>query len=159
MIYCSTFQIAHSDQTNFVNLVNTDFAIECFDQAGYHGLPRYAMKDELVRELCYFFVIDKARTAIEKFKEGLNTLDVLDMLKRHPSIFRPYFCYGPIKLTAQSVDDIFKPLFSEEGTRMREREELLVMHWRDYLQDCEGNSPMAHTAVLNCEFSLIYINF
>ena len=95
--------------------------MECFDQAGFHGLPKFAMKDQLVSELRYFFVIDKARTAIEKFKDGLRTLDVLDVLMRFPSIFRSYFCYGPTKLTAQSVDGIFKPIFSEECTRMRER--------------------------------------
>ena len=128
-----------SGKINFVNLVKTDFAIECFDQAGYHGLPKFAMKKQLVRELCFIFVINKARTAIEMFKDGLHTLDVLDMLMQYPSIFRPYFCYGPVKLTAQSVDEVFKPIFSEEGTQMREREELLVMLWRDYLQDCEGN--------------------
>lgn len=119
--------------------MKTDLAMECFDQAGFHGLPKFAMKGQLVSELCHFFVIDKARTAIEEFKDGLRTLDVLDVLMRFPSIFRSYFCYGPTKLTAQSVDDIFRPILSEEGTPMRDRQELLIMHWRDYLQDCEGN--------------------
>jgi hypothetical protein len=64
--------------------------MECFDQAGFHGLPKFAMKDQLVSELCYFFVIDKARTAIEKFKDGLRTLDVLDVFMRFPSIFCSY---------------------------------------------------------------------
>ena len=74
---------------NFINLVKTDFAIECFDQAGDDRLLNFAMKDQLVRELCFFFVIDKARTAIEMFKDGLDTLDVVNMLMRYPSIFRP----------------------------------------------------------------------
>ena len=119
--------------------MKTDLAMECFDQAGFHGLPKFAMKGQLVSELYHFFVIDKARTAIEEFKDGLRTLDVLDVLMRFPSIFRSYFCYGLTKLTAQSVDDIFRPILLEEGTQMRDREELLIMHWRDYLQDCEGN--------------------
>ena len=113
--------------------------MECFDQAGFHGLPKFTMKDQLVSELCYFFVIDKARTAIEKFKDGLRTLDVLDMMMRFPSVFRSIFCYGPTTLTAKSVDEIFLPIFSDEGTQTRDREELIIMHWRDYLQDCEGN--------------------
>ena len=86
-----------------------------------------------------FSSLKKARTAIEEFKDGLRTLDVLDVLMWFPSIFRSYFCYGPTKLPAQSVDDIFRPILSEEGTRMRDREEVLIMHWRDYLQVCEGN--------------------
>ncbi|XP_046855567.1 G2/M phase-specific E3 ubiquitin-protein ligase-like [Xenia sp. Carnegie-2017] len=37
------------------------------------------------------------------------------------------------------VDRIFTPDFSEDGCRRREREELVIMHWRDYLQECEAN--------------------
>lgn len=112
--------------------------MDCFDQAGYHGLPEFAMKERLVKELSYYFVVDKASSAIEKFKEGLCTLGVLALLKQQPSLFRQYFCHLPMSLTALTIDNIFLPNYSEEGCRMRDREELVMMHWRDYLQDCEG---------------------
>ena len=136
--------------------MRSDFAIDCFDQAGYHGLPNFAIKELLVQELCYFYVIDKARSAIEKFKDGLRTLDVLDLLMRVPSLFHPYFCYGPTALTAGDIDSIFIPKFSEEGCRIREREELIIMHWRDYLQDCEGTSRVRNLKKKLKSFFLIH---
>jgi hypothetical protein len=84
-------------------------------------------------------VIDKARSALEQFKEGLRTLDILNLVKEFHTLFRPYFCYTQKTLTAACVDAIFTPILSEDGCRIREREELVIMHWRDYLQEREGN--------------------
>ena len=84
-------------------------------------------------------MIDKARSALEQFKEGLRTLDILNLVKEFHTLFRPYFCYTPKTLTAACVDAIFTPILSEDGCRIREREELVIMHWRDYLQEREGN--------------------
>jgi hypothetical protein len=56
------------------------------------------------------------------FRDGLRTLDVLDLLKDYPSFFRPYFCYTPIEVTAEYVDRIFKPFFFQRGMQnKRER--------------------------------------
>ena len=61
-----------NDKSTFTGLVSSDPAIDCFGQAGYTGLPQFENRDELLRELCHFFVIDKARSALEQFKEGLT---------------------------------------------------------------------------------------
>ena len=71
--------------------------------------------------------------------EGLRTLEILELVKKFSRIFRPYFCYTATTLTATLIDEIFKPVYSDEGCRIREREELIIMHWRDYLQGREGN--------------------
>ena len=70
--------------------------------------------------------------------ERLRTLEIVELLKKFPRIFRPYFRYTATTLTATLVDEIFKPVFSDEGCRIRERE-LIIMHWQDYLQECEGD--------------------
>lgn len=78
--------------------------------------------------MCHFFVIDKARSALERFKEGLVTLEVLTVINKYPNLLlRAYFCHSPQIITADMVDG-----------RRQDREELMVMHWRDYLQDCQG---------------------
>lgn len=118
--------------------MSSDPAIDCFGQAGYTGLPQFEKKDALVRELCHFFVIDKHPSALEQFKEGLMVLKVIELIKNHPNMLRGCFCYTPQTLTAEILDGIFKACYSEEGCRMREREEMIVMHWRDYLQECHG---------------------
>ena len=133
-------QISSSeDEATFQTVVKSASVIDCFAQAGFHSVPKYEKKNELISELCQFFVIDKVRSALEQFKEGLRTLDILCLLMEFPSLFRPYFCYTSTTLTATCVDRVFTPTLSEDGCRIREQEELVIMHWRDYLQECEGN--------------------
>ena len=36
------------------------------------------------------------------------------------------------------MDSLFVPELAEEGANVRPQQELIIMHWRDYLQDYEG---------------------
>lgn len=92
----------------------------------------------MVKELCHFFVIDNVRSAVEQFKEGLGTLDILSLIKRHPRVMQEAFCAKESKLKASDVLDLFIARLDEPGSNNYERQELILMHWRDYLQDCEG---------------------
>lgn len=121
-------------------MVRSDAIIDIFSQAGYHGIPKFDNKDVLINELCQFFVIDKARTVLERFKEGLQTLGIAELIRQHPHLFRPYFCFtSSAPLTASCIDLLFKPWMSEECTPRRDKEDLIFMHWRDYLLECQGN--------------------
>lgn len=69
------FQISSSEnEASFNNVVCSYATIDIFSQAGYHGIPKFDKKDILINELCQFFVIDKAQTVLERFKEGLADL-------------------------------------------------------------------------------------
>ena len=59
-------------------------------------------------------------------------------MKKPPHLLQECFCHNAKSIASETLNEIFKPCFSEEGTRQREREELVVMHWRDYIQECEG---------------------
>ena len=49
------------------------------------------------------------------------------------------FCSSSLlKLTASRMDSLFVPELAEDGSNVRPQQELIIMHWRDYLQDCEG---------------------
>ena len=74
--------------------------MECFWQAGYTGVPKFEEKEKLLKEVCYFFVIDKSRSAIEQFKDGLATLEILRLIKEHPQTMQQCFCYDEKPLTA-----------------------------------------------------------
>ena len=93
---------------------------------------------KLVRDLCQFFVIDKVQSVLEQFKRGLSTLNILSFITAHPRELETAFCYNPKTLTAMEVDMLFIPCFEEEGTHLRDKQEIMMMNWRDYLQDCEG---------------------
>ena len=95
-----------------------DSTIDCFAEAGYYGFLNFESKTELLAELCHFFVIDKARSALKQFKEGLQTLDIFSSVKQFHTLFRPYFCYRPNTLTEACVVAIFTPVLSEEGYRI-----------------------------------------
>lgn len=119
--------------------IKRDSVIDCFSQAGYYGLAKYENKQRLLDELCRFYVVDKACSALTQFKEGLSTLNVLPLMKQHPHLFENVFCHEAKPLTAFVIDDLFKVVYAEEETRQREQEEMIVMYWRDYLQDRQGN--------------------
>ena len=112
--------------------------IDCFNQAGYYDLPKFENKQRLLDELRRFYVIDKACSALTQFKEGLSTLNVLSLMQRHPNLFEEVFCHEAKPLTASVIDGLLKVAYAEDGTRQREQEELIVMYWRDYLQDRQG---------------------
>lgn len=92
----------------------------------------------MVKELCHFFVIDRVRSALEQLRQGLATLDVLSLLKRHPLTMEQAFCAENSQLCAVDISNLFLPVLDEPGSNKHSRQELIVMHWRDYLQDCEG---------------------
>ena len=133
------FQILESkDEVSFDALITSDFAFDCLSQAGWINVPRFQNKVKLVGDLCQFFVIDKVRSVLEQFKRGLSILNILSFITAHPRELETAFCYNPKTLTAMEVDTLFIPCFEEEGTHLRDKQEIMMMNWRDYLQDCEG---------------------
>lgn len=95
-------------------------------------------REKLVNELCNFFVIDKVRSVLEQFKEGLSTLNFLYLIEAHVILFEEIFYHQPTPLTAEAMDQLFIPQYVEKGSRLRNGQEVIVMHKRDYLLDCEG---------------------
>ena len=138
--------------------------MDCLGQAGSNGLPQFENREKLLAELCHYFVIDKVRSALEQFKEGLANLNVLQLMRSHPNLLEWVFCHGQSPLTSSTMDGIFIPSYSEEGTRQRDREEMVIMHWRDFLQDCEskdsrndsdiGNFVLYHAVIKSLQYSL-----
>ena len=89
-------------------------------------------------EICKFHAVVIARRGLEQFKDGLRTLNILLLMKTHPAEFRELFCHSTTALNADTIEKLFVPKYAEEGTRIREKQEHVIMHWRDYLQECEG---------------------
>ncbi|XP_068671668.1 G2/M phase-specific E3 ubiquitin-protein ligase-like isoform X2 [Montipora foliosa] len=138
------FKILESkDEVSFDALITSDFAFDCLSQAGWTNVPCFENKVKLVGDLCQFFVIDKVRSVLEQFKEGLSTLNILTLITAHPRELETAFCYNPKTLTAMEVDTLFIPCFEEEGTHLRDKQEIMMMNWRDYLQDCEARQASA----------------
>ena len=64
----------------------------------------------MVKELCHFFVIDRVRSALEQLRQGLATLDVLSLMKRHPLVMDQAFCAKNSQLCALDISNLFLPM-------------------------------------------------
>ncbi|XP_044175097.1 G2/M phase-specific E3 ubiquitin-protein ligase-like isoform X2 [Acropora millepora] len=126
------------DETSFNTAIQTDTVMDCLEIVGFNGVPRFQTKDAIVKDVCQFYIIDRVRSAIEDFKAGLQTLGILNLIEKYPNTMAQVFCSSSLlKLTASRMDSLFVPELAEEGANVRPQQELIIMHWRDYLQDCE----------------------
>ncbi|XP_028428802.1 G2/M phase-specific E3 ubiquitin-protein ligase-like [Perca flavescens] len=84
-----------------------------------------------------FQLVHRVSGALQRFREGMKTLGVLDAIRMHPDAFRPLFCHKPSPLTADVLEQLFEIRLSAVGRNQRRAEECVVAFWRDYLLDVE----------------------
>ncbi|XP_039673264.1 G2/M phase-specific E3 ubiquitin-protein ligase-like [Perca fluviatilis] len=94
-------------------------------------LKRIEDKDLLVEDIIMFQLVHRVSGALQRFREGMKTLGVLDAIRMHPDAFRLLFCHEPSPLTADVLE------LSAVGRNKRRAEECVVAFWRDYLLDVE----------------------
>ena len=70
---------------------------------------------EIIKEVCWRFVVGRTPPALESFKEGLNTLGVLPAIKCQPKAFQQVFCYQE-NFYATTFDALFKVDRGARGT-------------------------------------------
>ncbi|XP_041837321.1 G2/M phase-specific E3 ubiquitin-protein ligase-like isoform X2 [Melanotaenia boesemani] len=95
-------------------------------------------KHSIVKECLRWYIIDRNYTAIERFKDGLASLQFLAALQQYPTVLTPVLCHSNDKLSATDVENIFQPQLSPVGSNMRMLENKTRSFWADYLLDCEG---------------------
>ena len=64
-------------------------------------------------------VDDKPRSALEQFKEGLNTLGILGLMQAYPFEFEYLFCFQEKCVNANEFDRLFTPLKDPVGSNAR----------------------------------------
>ena len=112
--------------------------LNLLNACGYTAFPKSSNKEQLLSLIAKYVVIDKPRSALEQFKDGLETLGILQAMKAYPTKFKKLFCLQATELTATMLQELFCTDYSPTGSNHRPKEELIVMHWRDFLQECEG---------------------
>lgn len=100
----------------------------------------------IVEAVCTEFLITKTYAEILQFKEGLSVLGVSGLIEKYPRELQNIFVHNPKTLTPQDLSEIFKPSFSPRGSNAREKEELIILNWTDYLYEAEG------TCILMCTY-------
>ncbi|XP_042582775.1 uncharacterized protein LOC122137829 [Cyprinus carpio] len=95
-------------------------------------------KDSLVQSAADFFVNGRLATALDQFVEGLKTLGLLEELRKNPAVFYNMFVSEEIPLQAKDLCTLFDLYFSVQGSNRRDRENMTICFWRDWLIDIEG---------------------
>ncbi|XP_048103179.1 G2/M phase-specific E3 ubiquitin-protein ligase [Alosa alosa] len=96
-------------------------------------------KDSVVTEYLKWYIIDRNHSAIERFKDGLDSLQFLSALQQYPTVLTPVLCHSDTKLSAADIESLFKPELSLKGSNMRAQQNKTISFWADYLLDCEAN--------------------
>ncbi|RXN37094.1 G2 M phase-specific E3 ubiquitin- ligase-like protein [Labeo rohita] len=104
----------------------------------YRFMKTLEDKKKVVDDYIQWYFIYRNHVSIQRFKEGLATLDFVNALEQHPSLFFSFMCYTETKLTADAVENIFHVQFSQPGSTNRQEEARVLSYWRDYLLYLEG---------------------
>ncbi|XP_076616604.1 G2/M phase-specific E3 ubiquitin-protein ligase-like [Chaetodon auriga] len=118
-----------------------------FQTAGCFRHVKVCEKHTLVEEYLKWYIIDRNHFAIQRFKDGLASLQFsadglaslqfLASLQQHPGVLAPLLCYSAKTLTAAEIEDLFRPDFSTKGSNRWLRETKVIGFWADFLLDCE----------------------
>ncbi|XP_044022324.1 G2/M phase-specific E3 ubiquitin-protein ligase-like [Siniperca chuatsi] len=94
-------------------------------------------KTEIVSDYLQWYVIERNSSVIDRFREGLSTLEFLTALQQHPTLLAPALCHSEKQLTAFDLEILFKPGLSPSGSNQRLKESQTMGYWADHLLDCE----------------------
>ncbi|KAJ4929145.1 hypothetical protein JOQ06_004764 [Pogonophryne albipinna] len=95
-------------------------------------------KNAIIKDFMQWYIIYRNHFAIQRFKDGLEALDVIHALEQHGSVFRAFMCSSVVELTSATLEEVFEVQHSSEKGSSRRHEETRVLgFWRDYLLEKE----------------------
>ena len=100
----------------------------------------FKLMPELLQIFCLHFLIHSVKSELDQLKEGLQTLNLLSTIQRHPLKFLPLFtATDRSELTPNALISLFKvDQWSPEGSNDREAEEALIFNWEHYVRETAG---------------------
>ncbi|XP_039473092.1 G2/M phase-specific E3 ubiquitin-protein ligase-like [Oreochromis aureus] len=125
---------AESDEV-LQNLILQNSTI--FQTAGCLRSVKTSEKQGFVEEYLKWYIIEKNESAIQRFKDGLDSLHFFTAVQQYPSVLAPLLYMTYKTLTASDMENIFRPSLSPAGSNRRQKEALTLGFWADYLLDCE----------------------
>ena len=110
-------------------------------------------------DLAKFFIIYSSKSELDQLQFGLETLDVLQFMKKHADFIKPLFAEHATELMAQAMLELFEINWSLSGTITRGTEEAVIVAWTEYVWNIKGTAttdvyqnehyfslpPLAHT--------------
>ncbi|KAK6285213.1 hypothetical protein J4Q44_G00389590 [Coregonus suidteri] len=74
-------------------------------------------------------IIDRNSSVIDRFRDGLSTLEFLTALQQHPTLLAPVMCHSERRLNAFELERLFKPDLSPSGSNRRLKESQTMAYW------------------------------
>ncbi|KFU86787.1 G2/M phase-specific E3 ubiquitin-protein ligase, partial [Chaetura pelagica] len=94
-------------------------------------------KNMLVNDILIHHVIKRVKLPLESFRQGLETLGVLEKMQMHPDVFSHVLCHKPERLSAETICDLFT-IHSSSDVNKAEGADF----WMGYLQDVESGESL-----------------
>lgn len=95
-------------------------------------------KSILVKNILAYHVIRRVQEPLNRFKEGLKTLGVLENIQTYPTAFWSVFCKKPEKLTTKVLSDLFTINYQSALKHVQQCN--AVNYWEEYLEDTEDGA-------------------
>nr|DBA14090.1 TPA: hypothetical protein GDO54_005105 [Pyxicephalus adspersus] len=120
-----------------------------------HLVLNVSDKAILVKNMLSYHVIRRVQEPLESFKQGLQTLGVLEKIQTYPAAFWSILCMKPEKLTAKAMADLFTITHYADLDNIKFNAANL---WKKYLQDTEdGTSAVSLEDILSFATGLDFI--
>lgn len=85
------------------------------------------------------YLIYSCKGELDQLQEGLAHLGVLHMIRDYTSLLKPLLLSsGKQSLTPNELLNLFKVVWSPEGSNSRECEEAVIYGWTNYVHSCGG---------------------
>ncbi|XP_039455679.1 G2/M phase-specific E3 ubiquitin-protein ligase-like [Oreochromis aureus] len=108
-----------------------------FQTAGCLRNVKPCEKQAFVEEYLRWYILERNQSVIQRFKDGLESLNFLSALQQHSSVLAPLLCFSAKALTASELESMFRPDLSPAGSNKGHKGVLTLGFWADYLLDCE----------------------
>ncbi|XP_018409660.1 PREDICTED: G2/M phase-specific E3 ubiquitin-protein ligase [Nanorana parkeri] len=95
-------------------------------------------KVHLVKNMLTYHVIHRVQEPLESFKQGLQTLGVLEKIQAYPAAFWSVLCMKPERLTAEAVAELFTINHNANSDIIHKYNAANL--WKKYLQDSEDGA-------------------
>ena len=113
-----------------------DFIYDCGIHQPLHTIKK-AKNECLVSAVAKHYSVISCKAELDQILEGLDTMQVLDLIRGNPSIMRQLLVYmTPKKITADYILRLFSEKYSPVGSNTHE--EAATMKWINFIQNVEG---------------------
>ena len=98
----------------------------------------YSERTKVVDAMILYCSIGTCMAELEQLRHGLTCLSFDKLIKNYPALIKTVFRPPATPLSANYIQDKFRPCFSPVGSTKHHKEEAIVMCWIQYLQHVEG---------------------